>query len=54
MFKGRWVKLGHVQITAQSTRDIREAFKKKKRQIWEFFPIGWVGLHPVPNFWKFF
>ena len=29
----------------------REAFKKKKNgEIWELFPIGWVGLHPVPNF----
>ena len=24
--------------------------KKKNGQIWELFPIGWVGLHPVPNF----
>ena len=22
---------------------------QKKGQIWEFVPIGWVGLHPDPN-----
>ena len=34
----------------KSTKILREAFKKENGQIWEFVPIGWVGLHPHPNF----
>ena len=26
------------------------SLQKKNGEIWELFPIGWVGLHPVPNF----
>ena len=37
------------KLNLANKQNVREAFKKNG-QIWELFPIGWVGGRPNPNF----